>query len=564
MTSVVSRDILFGTIHIEIPIIPDMPADLPTIPKLPAVSPFLGSDDFESESADESPKRHVSLRLHDDMVSKWRDRVIFRSSSPSGSSSPDTTIPFIEIPTASPGFISTLVIIASPAVRSRIWMTVRKSTLGLQSVMMPARSAALCRAHRALLLLETSSSDTSSRYSSDLALASSSSAGPSRKRSRSSATSITSTIHTTRVLSTTRSNLLPPHKRYRGIEPILVGIEAGYEPGLVVVKTKSESEEVEADKEADAESRPEGTIEIGVDVATRIDTPHEFPAPDAIKRWLPKKPTVTLDFSMKIKAKMEMIMIMEVEEMETMVTIMEMQIKMKGMKVQEEMHQLPGFIPTRISSIINHTSLVAWKELMVWLDGALTWWNSHVHTIGIDEAYAMLWKDLIKLMIEELTLLCPMMVPKENDKIESKKIGYAGSAPYCNKCRFHHEGACIVRCTSCKKGYFKSNGPKLNNQNRGNKAARNDARERDYALGGGDGNPDSNVVTGMFLLNNHYAYILFDSRADRSFVSTTFSALIDIPPTALDVSYVVELADGRIIEFSTIIKDCTLNLLDHL
>ncbi|GJS73846.1 putative reverse transcriptase domain-containing protein [Tanacetum coccineum] len=37
-----------------------------------------------------------------------------------------------------------------------------------------------------------------------------------------------------------------------------------------------------------------------------------------------------------------------------------------------------------------------------------------------------------------------------------------------------------------------------------------------------------------FLFNNHYAYILFDSGADRIFVSTRFSALIDITPTALD------------------------------
>ncbi|GKE73587.1 hypothetical protein Tco_1535628, partial [Tanacetum coccineum] len=34
------------------------------------------------------------------------------------------------------------------------------------------------------------------------------------------------------------------------------------------------------------------------------------------------------------------------------------------------------------------------------LDGALTWWNYHVQTIGIDEAYKMPWKDLMKLMIE--------------------------------------------------------------------------------------------------------------------------------------------------------------------
>nr|GEW06274.1 putative reverse transcriptase domain-containing protein [Tanacetum cinerariifolium] len=39
-------------------------------------------------------------------------------------------------------------------------------------------------------------------------------------------------------------------------------------------------------------------------------------------------------------------------------------------------------------------------------------------------------------------------------------------------------------------------------------------------------NPDSNVVTGTFLLNNRYASILFDTVTDRSFISTAFSSLI--------------------------------------
>ncbi|GKA03273.1 putative reverse transcriptase domain-containing protein [Tanacetum coccineum] len=57
-------------------------------------------------------------------------------------------------------------------------------------------------------------------------------------------------------------------------------------------------------------------------------------------------------------------------------------------------------------------------------------------------------------------------------------------------------------------------------------------------------NLDSNVVTGTFLINNCYASILFDTGADRSFVSTVFSSLIDIIPTILDHDYDVELADG--------------------
>ncbi|GKF68590.1 putative reverse transcriptase domain-containing protein [Tanacetum coccineum] len=65
----------------------------------------------------------------------------------------------------------------------------------------------------------------------------------------------------------------------------------------------------------------------------------------------------------------------------------------------------------------------------------------------------------------------------------------------------------------------------------------NEAIAKAYAIGGGGTNPDSNVVTGTFLLNNCYASMLFDSGFDRSFVSTTFSALLDVTPTTLDTSH---------------------------
>ncbi|GJT77472.1 putative reverse transcriptase domain-containing protein [Tanacetum coccineum] len=51
--------------------------------------------------------------------------------------------------------------------------------------------------------------------------------------------------------------------------------------------------------------------------------------------------------------------------------------------------------------------------------------------------------------------------------------------------------------------------------------------------------------------------------ADRSFVSNTFSALLDIIPSALDVIYVVELADGRTLKTNTVLRGCTLGLLGH-
>ncbi|GJX87594.1 putative reverse transcriptase domain-containing protein [Tanacetum coccineum] len=157
-----------------------------------------------------------------------------------------------------------------------------------------------------------------------------------------------------------------------------------------------------------------------------------------------------------------------------------------------------------------------------------------------------------------------------------KKV-YGGSRPMCRKFNYHHEGQCVPRCNKCKKvghlardcrgaadntntqrgvtcyecgvqGHYKKDCPKLKNKNRGNQAGISNVVARAYVVGMAGTNPKSNVVMGTFLLNNCYASILFDTGADRSFVSTAFSSLIDIVSTTLDHGYDVELADGKIIE----------------
>ncbi|GJU05877.1 putative ribonuclease H-like domain-containing protein [Tanacetum coccineum] len=185
----------------------------------------------------------------------------------------------------------------------------------------------------------------------------------------------------------------------------------------------------------------------------------------------------------------------------------------------------------------------------------------------------------------------------------NEKIRYAGPLPYCSKCKLHHEGPCTVKCGKCNKvmhmtrdcknavavlatqrapvvnqrvptcfecerqGHYKNKYPKLKNQNNGNNTRNKnrigEARGKAHVLGGGDANPDSKVVMGMFLLNNHYASVLFDSGANRSFVSTTFSTLLDIIPDTLNISYAVELVNGRISETNTVLRGCTLGLLGH-
>ncbi|GJR79910.1 putative reverse transcriptase domain-containing protein [Tanacetum coccineum] len=180
----------------------------------------------------------------------------------------------------------------------------------------------------------------------------------------------------------------------------------------------------------------------------------------------------------------------------------------------------------------------------------------------------------------------------------NKNNSYEGTRPFCNKCKLHHAGQCTIKCNNCKKvghmtrdcksvvtiptqrtlgpnqevimcfkcgaqGHYRKDCPKVKNQNRRNKARVPDARGKAYVLGGGDANPGSNTITGTFLLNDHHAYMLFDSGADRSFVSNTFSTLLDIIPYALDVSYDVELADGKTSKTNTVLRGCTLGLLGY-
>ncbi|GJV28805.1 putative reverse transcriptase domain-containing protein [Tanacetum coccineum] len=106
--------------------------------------------------------------------------------------------------------------------------------------------------------------------------------------------------------------------------------------------------------------------------------------------------------------------------------------------------------------------------------------------------------------------------------------------------------------------------PKGNNQASTSTQGGHRAPGRVYSLYAEAAVKDNNVVNGRFLINNVYALVLFDTRADRSFVSHAFSKYIDIHPTTLDTNYSVELADEKSLTINSILRGCTLNLQNHL
>ena len=138
---------------------------------------------------------------------------------------------------------------------------------------------------------------------------------------------------------------------------------------------------------------------------------------------------------------------------------------------------------------------------------------------------------------------------RQNQKQEAVKVytttdskEYQGPKPQCNRCKLHHNGPCTTKCMRCQKighqakdcrspatgsnlqpiapacytcgeiGHFRNRCPKGNGQ-------QNVARGRAYVIKEEDAPSNPDNVTCTFLINQHSVRILFDSGADRSFVS---------------------------------------------
>ncbi|XP_052622552.1 uncharacterized protein LOC128127871 [Lactuca sativa] len=304
-------------------------------------------------------------------------------------------------------------------------------------------------------------------------------------------------------------------------------------------------------------------------------------------------------------------------------------------------------------------------------DATLTWWNSHVNTIGIDTANSMKWEELKTMLVEEycpreeihkleqelwtLTMMgseikaytarfneSPVIAitkriahqltlieiqgteavsraesPKsrtnkckfnrKNPKQSSEKrqevaTNYATTtaipnqpkSSWCNQCNRHHPGDCFV-CMKCKKkghtaSYCRSTTPATVDQKTNNGTGRGEGRKcyecgevghikkecpklrsqggiergRAFVIGSREVIQYPSVVSGMFLIDNFYASILFDSGADQSFITLTFRKLLSHKSIILKEIYEVEIANSQIEKTHEILENCLLTLNNYL
>ncbi|GKE52738.1 hypothetical protein Tco_1487894, partial [Tanacetum coccineum] len=129
-----------------------------------------------------------------------------------------------------------------------------------------------------------------------------------------------------------------------------------------------------------------------------------------------RRPVLQMLSRLKVKAKTVVMAIMEMVEMEMEMVEMEMvEIEMVEMDMVEMEIQM-----RIIGGTEGVVGLIRWFEKMetvfhisncpekyqvkyatcTLLNSTLTWWNSHKRTVGTEVAFAMSWRELMKLMAE--------------------------------------------------------------------------------------------------------------------------------------------------------------------
>ncbi|GJV76848.1 putative reverse transcriptase domain-containing protein [Tanacetum coccineum] len=173
----------------------------------------------------------------------------------------------------------------------------------------------------------------------------------------------------------------------------------------------------------------------------------------------------------------------------------------------------------------------------------------------------------------ELALLCLRIVKPERNR---QKQGNAramvttptdGKLPLSEHYFTHHIGQCTIKCHKCGKVRHKARYCKEKSVATGANAQPiwtcYDCGEQGHTRNRCPKKIKQEEVREV----RGQAYAIKDVESkgsDRSFVDTRFSSMLDIDPVKIGASYEVELADGWVVSTNTVLKGCTMNLVNHV
>ncbi|GKA34397.1 putative reverse transcriptase domain-containing protein [Tanacetum coccineum] len=138
----------------------------------------------------------------------------------------------------------------------------------------------------------------------------------------------------------------------------------------------------------------------------------------------------------------------------------------------------------------------------------------------------------------------------------------SGSLSLCERCFTHHVDPCTIKCHKCGKVGHKARYCKEKNVATGANTLPiptcYDCGEQGHTKNRCPRKVKQEEVREV----RGRTYAIKDD--EPSFVDTRFSSMLNIDPVKIEASYEVELADRRVVSTNTVLKGCTLNLVNHI
>ncbi|GJU73505.1 reverse transcriptase domain-containing protein [Tanacetum coccineum] len=235
-------------------------------------------------------------------------------------------------------------------------------------------------------------------------------------------------------------------------------------------------------------------------------------------------------------------------------------------------------------------------------DDALSWWNAYAQPMGIEQANQITWTELKRLLtnkycprteirkmeeelynlivkgndlkpyvrrFQELTVLCPNMVPN-NDKLLEAFIGglprsiegnVTASKPQTLEEAINIAQRLMDQVTKHAPNSRSNNNYRNTNNRYNNRQNRRQEAGRAYAV-----TPSENsraLYKSAELARPtqcpRKSYML----KNGSFISTSLTSKLNITSITIDTFYDIEMADENLVSTNTVIKGCTLTLLNQ-